>query len=106
MFYTSITYNRKITLSCVKHEHDYIKNIEQQQQDADSGLVDVLVVVAQLPRQLVHHLLEDDGVNVHAEHVEEEPVSHLGLLDDDVNALLLYQPEPYVQQVSLDKIML
>ena len=43
------------------------------------------------------HLLEDDGVDVEAEHVEQEPVTHLGLLDDDVDALLLHQAKPDVE---------
>ena len=58
------------------------------------GLIDVLVVVAQLPGELVHNLLEDDRVNVEPEHVEQEPVAHLRLLDDYVDALLLHKPEP------------
>ena len=57
-------------------------------------------MVAQLPGELVHDFLEDDGVNVLAKHVEEEPVSHLGLFDDDVNALLLDQSEPDVEKVG------
>ncbi len=52
-------------------------------------VVDVLVVVAELSRQLVDNLFEYDRVYVLAEHVEQEPVAHLGLLDDDVDALLL-----------------
>ena len=63
-------------------------------------IVNVLVVVAQLSGQLVHHLLEDDGVNVLAQHVEQEPVAHLGLLDDDVDALLFDQSEPDEEQVG------
>ena len=58
-------------------------------------------MVAQLPGQFVHHLLEDDGVDVEPEHVEEEPVPHLGLLDDDVDALLLDQAEADVEQIGL-----
>ena len=46
-------------------------------------------MVAQLSRQLVYNLFEDDRVNVLAQHVEQEPVTHLGLLDDDVNTFLL-----------------
>ncbi len=42
----------------------------------------------------MNDLLEDHGINVLSKHVEQEPVAHLGLLDDDVNALLLDQPEP------------
>ena len=65
------------------------------------GLIDVLVVVAQLPGQLVDDLLEDDGVDVLTQHVEQEPVAHLGLLDDDVVAFLLHQTKPDVQEVGL-----
>ena len=59
-------------------------------------------MVAELPGQLVHHLLEDDGVYVEPEHVEEEPVPHLGLLDDDVDALLLDEAEADVEQIGLN----
>ena len=62
-------------------------------------------MVAELSGQLVHHLLEDDGVYVEPEHVEEEPVPHLGLLDDDVDALLLDEAEADVEQISLNSRM-
>ena len=65
------------------------------------GFIDVLIVVAELPGELMDHLLEDDGVDVEAEHVEQEPVAHLGLLDDDVDALLLHQAESDVEKISL-----
>ena len=58
-------------------------------------------MVAQLSCQLVYNLFEDDRVNVLAQHVEQEPVAHLGLLDDDVDTLLLDQSEPDVEDVSL-----
>ena len=58
-------------------------------------------MVAQLSGQLVNNLFEDDRVDVLAEHVEQEPVAHLGLLDDDVDTLLLDQSEPDVEDVSL-----
>jgi len=61
-------------------------------------------VVAQLPGQLMNDLLEDDRVNVLAQHVEEEPVAHLGLLDDDIDALLLHQPEPDVEKIRLKHV--
>ena len=54
------------------------------------GLIDVLIVVAKLPRQLVYNLLEDDRVNVQPQHVQQEPVPHLRLLDDYVDALFLH----------------
>lgn len=65
------------------------------------GFIDVLIVVTELPGELMDHLLEDDGVDVEAEHVEQEPVAHLGLLDDDVDALLLHQAESDVEKISL-----
>ena len=57
-------------------------------------------MVSQPPGQLVYDLLEDHRVHVLPEHVEEEPVAHLGLLDDDVDALLLYEPESDVEQIG------
>ena len=48
----------------------------------------------------MHHFLEDHRVNVLAKHIEQEPISDLGLLDDDVDTLLADQPEPDVQQVG------
>ena len=58
-------------------------------------------MVTQLSGQLVNNLFEDDRVDVLAQHVEQEPVAHLGLLDDDVDTLLLDQSEPDVEDVSL-----
>ena len=58
-------------------------------------------MVAQLSRQLVHNLFEDDRVNVLAQHVQQEPVTHLGLLDDDVDTFFLDKSEPDVEDVSL-----
>ena len=49
----------------------------------------------------MHDLFEDDRVNILAQHVEQEPVAHLGLLDDDVDTLLLDESEPDVEDVSL-----
>ena len=54
------------------------------------GLIDVLIVVAKLPGQLVYNLLEDDRVNVQPQHVQQEPVPHLRLLDDYVDAFFLH----------------
>ena len=60
-------------------------------------------MVTQLSGQLVNNLFEDDRVDVLAKHVEQEPVTHLGLLDDDVDTLLLDQSEPDVEDVSLQR---
>ena len=60
----------------------------------------ILRLVSQPPGQLMDDLLEDHRVDVLAKHVEQEPVTHLGLLDDDIDALLLDEPEPYEQEVG------
>ena len=57
-------------------------------------------MIAKFSGQLVYHFLEYDRVYVLAQHVEEEPVAHLRLLDDDVDALLLDEPEADVEQVG------
>ncbi len=43
---------------------------------------------------------EYHGIYVLAEHVEQEPVTHLRLLYDDVDALLLDEAEPYEKEVG------
>jgi len=48
----------------------------------------------------VHHFLEDDGVNVLAQHVEQEPISHFGLLDDNVDAFFLDEAKADVEQIG------
>ena len=62
------------------------------------GVTHVLAPEAELLGQLVHHVLEDDRVHVLAEQVEEEPVAHHGLLDDDVQALGLDPSKPARQR--------
>ena len=52
-----------------------------------------------LSSKLVHHLLEYHGVDVLAEHVEEEPVADEGLLHDGVDHFSPYQSEADVEQV-------
>ncbi len=68
--------------------------------DLDLGVREVLAEVAQLPGQLVHHLLEDHRVHVLAQHVEEEPIADVGLLDDGVDDLPAYEPEADVEEVG------
>ena len=84
-------------------EHLMSSDIDKTRKESGGGLsfVDILVVVSQLPGQLVDNFFEDDRVNVLAKHVEEEPVAHLGLLDDDVDTFLLDQSESDVEDVSL-----
>ena len=69
-------------------------------------LIDILVMITKLSRQFMDNLLENHRVNVLAQHVQQEEVTHLGLLDDDVDALLLDQSEPNVQKVGLEIKML
>ena len=57
-------------------------------------------MVSELSRQLMHDLLEYDWVYVLAKHVYEEPVPEPGLLDDDIDAFFLDQPEPDIEQIS------
>ena len=44
--------------------------------------------------------LEDHGVDVLAEHVEEEPVAHERFLDDDVDALFAYESEANEEDIG------
>lgn len=48
----------------------------------------------------MHHLLEDHRVHVLAQHIEQEPVSNIGLLDDGVDDLPPDEPEPDVEKVG------
>ena len=48
----------------------------------------------------MNHLFEDDAINILTQHVKEEPVAHLCLLDDGVDTLLLDKSEPDVQEVD------
>ena len=61
---------------------------------------EILAEVAQLPGQLVHHLLEDHWVNILAQHVEKEPVPDVGLLDNGVDDLTTDEPEADVEEVG------
>jgi len=60
----------------------------------------VFALVAQPPGELVHDFFEDNTVDVLAQHVEEEPIAHLALLDDGVDDLALDEPESYVEEVG------
>ena len=48
----------------------------------------------------MHDLLENNTVHVLAQHVKEEPVAHLALLDDGVDDLSLDEPESNVEEVG------
>ena len=56
--------------------------------------------MAKLPRQLVHHFLEDHRVDILAQHVEEKPVTDEGLLDDGVDDFSADEAEADVEQVG------
>ena len=59
-------------------------------------------MIPQLSCQLMNNFLENHRVNVLAHHVQQEPVPHLSLLDDDVDALLLHKSEPDVEKIGLE----
>ena len=61
---------------------------------------EVFALVAQPSGQFMHDLLENNTVHVLAQHVEEEPVAHLALLDDGVDDLSLDEPESNVEEVG------
>ena len=64
------------------------------------GKIWVLALMSQSPRQFMHHFLENNTVNILSEHVKEEPVTHLALLDYGVDDLTLDQPETDVEEVG------
>ena len=41
------------------------------------GVIEVFALVTQPPGQLMHDFFEDHAVNILAQHVEEEPITHL-----------------------------
>ena len=48
----------------------------------------------------MHDFFEDHGVHVLTQHVEQEPVTHVGLLDDGVDDFPPDESEPDVEQVG------
>ena len=50
----------------------------------------------------MNNLLENHGINILSQHVEQEPVTDLRFLDYDVDAFFADKPESDVQQVSTD----
>ena len=74
-------------------------------QALSSGLIDVLVMITQFPGKLMDNFLENHRINVEPHHVQKEEVAHLGLLDDDVNALFFDQSKSDVKQVCLKSIL-
>ena len=57
-------------------------------------------MVSQPPGELMDNFFKDHRIHILTQHVKEEPVAHLGLFDDNVNALFPDQPEPDVEQVG------
>lgn len=62
-------------------------------------ILHVRFTVSQPGGQFVHYVPEDDGVDVLPQHVEEEPVTHLGPAHYRVDSVSPDQPEPQPQQV-------
>ena len=56
--------------------------------------------MTKLPSQFMHDFFEDHGVHVLTQHVEQEPVAHVGLLDDGVDDFPPDESEPDVEQVG------
>ncbi len=54
-----------------------------------SGLSDVAASIAELLGQLVNHVFEYHRVDVLPQQVDEEPVAHVALADDDLDAFAL-----------------
>ena len=49
----------------------------------------IFVVVSEFSRKFVDNFFKNDWVNILPQHIKEEPVSHLSLLDNNVNAFFL-----------------
>lgn len=64
------------------------------------GVIEVFALVTQPPGQLMHDFFEDHAVNILAKHVEEEPITHLALLNKGVDHFTFDQSESYIEQVS------
>ena len=62
----------------------------------------VMVVMSESGRELVHHVPEDDGVDVLAQHVQQKPVAHLGPSDDRVNVIPVDETVPHPQEIHLE----
>lgn len=65
-----------------------------------SWLSEVFGGVAQPFGQLVHHLFEYERVHVLAQHVEEEPVTHLALPHYRIDHLLVNKTEAEAEEVG------
>lgn len=64
------------------------------------GIVEVFALMAQPPCQLMHDFFEDHAVNILAQHVKEEPITHLALFNKGVDHFSFDQSESNVEQVS------
>lgn len=53
----------------------------------DSGISQVLASISELLGELMEHVLEHDVVDVLAEEVEQEPVTHPGLVHHNLNKI-------------------
>ena len=64
------------------------------------GLQGVVLGRPQTSGQFVNDIPEDNAVDVLPQHVEEEPIAHLGPSNDRVDGFSVYQPEPHPQQAN------
>ena len=64
------------------------------------GVRKILAQVSQLPCQLMHDFFEYHWVHILTQHIEEEPVTHVGLLDDGVDDFPPDESKPDVEQVG------
>lgn len=62
-------------------------------------VANVRVAVPELVGKVVHHVPEDEAVDVLAQHVEQEPVAHVGADDDGVHGVATHQPVAEAKQV-------
>lgn len=64
------------------------------------GIIEVFALMTQPSCQLMHDFFEDHTVNILAQHVKKEPITHLALLDEGVDHFSFDQSESNIEQVS------
>lgn len=64
------------------------------------GIIEVFALMTQPSCQLMHDFFEDHAVNILAQHVKKEPITHLALLDEGVDHFSFDQSESNIEQVS------
>ncbi len=48
----------------------------------------------------MHHFLKKDGINILSKHVQEEPITHFGFFDNDVDTFFLDKPITDINQIG------